>query len=102
MATKERYNEFIATLLSDCNDAEIQREAVSVMRQYTGIPNGTNLSCSEIISAMLNTEDEQIYLSGLRTISFIMFVGEGFKEEYAVKIVGNLIRRGFEKIFNNF
>ena len=91
-------DEFIGKMLSDCN--QNMKEDNLIIRGATGKPEGTNLTCTDIIEHLIKTKNESVYLSGLRILVIIFFGGNGSKkipEEMAVKIVGKLIREGFEK-----
>ena len=71
-----------------------------IIREATGKPEGTYLSCSNIIEHLISTKNASVYLSGLRILTIMMFGGNGSKqipEEMGVKIVGKLIKEGFDK-----
>ena len=91
-------DEFIGKMLSDCN--KTKEEDNLIIREATGKPEGTHLTCTDIIEHLINTKNASVYLSGLRILTLMMFGGNGSKqipEEMGVKIVGKLIREGFEK-----
>ena len=92
-----RIDQFVCTMLSECNEAKDSDNLA--IRQATGKPEGTYLSCSDIIEYIINTKDASVYLSGLRILTLMMFGGNGTEipEEMAVKIVGKLINQGFQK-----
>lgn len=91
-------DEFIGKMLSDCNKTK-EEDNVNI-RAATGKPEGTQLTCTDIIEHLINTKNASVYLSGLRILTLMMFGGNGNKqipEEMGVKIVGKLIREGFDK-----
>ena len=98
MTTPERYNEFFGSMLSSCN--ENKEEDNFIIRQAIGKPEGTSLSCSNIIEHLINTKNASVYISGVRILTLILFGGNGSKtipEKIGVKIVANLVKEGFEK-----
>jgi hypothetical protein len=88
-------DEFIGKMLSDCNKK--MKEDNLIIRAATGKPEGTQLTCTDIIEHLINTKNASVYLSGLRILTLMIFGENGIPEEMGVKIVGKLIREGFDK-----
>ncbi|SVD17827.1 uncharacterized protein METZ01_LOCUS370681 [marine metagenome] len=91
----ERISEFVRKMLSDCNETKTQDNLI--IRQATGKPEGTHLTCADIIEHIRNTKDASVYLSGLKILVLLLFGGKKNIEENPIQIVAKLITEGFEK-----
>jgi len=102
MAYCERTDTYIQKLFSECNEKAIQKQSNTTIRAAVGKPEGTRLDCADIVEHIINTKEEKVYKAGLRILVLLLFGGNGskvIKEELGVKIVGKLIREGFDKNF---